>query len=328
MSNQRVAALTQILVLALGAVVAIAPPAWSYAGEHSPDGVEESLQANLLNFFFPNREERTRGARRSSRAPFDTSVPNMLSPRNTALLATDELTLQWYAVEGATSYTVEIKGRDVDWAVEVTGTEATFDELASLVPDYRYTLVVTSDTGRSTKLEESVGFVVLSETEGDRVKAEVDAIKAESLPPDEEALKIALEYREFQHSDPERQSYALNQAAIEVLEARIQSGTDDSRIYLLQADTYLRVGLPLLARERYEDALTYAQAAEQLELQAESYWGLADVAQGQTEYEDAIGHLQAAQSLYEALCDRNQADAIQVQIEAIENQIPRSSLME
>jgi hypothetical protein len=319
MSNQRVTALTQILVLTLGAVVAIAQPVQSSAGDHAPNGIEENLRASLLEFFFPNREERTRGARRSSRAPFDTSVPNMLSPRNTVLLATDELTLQWYALEGATSYTVEVKGGDVDWAVEVTGTEATFDELASLVPDYRYTIVVTSDTGRSTRSEESVGFAILPETESDRVNAQIDAIKAEQLDPDEEALAIALAYRDFEHSDPDWQSYALNQAAIDVLETRIEGCTEDSRVYLLQADTYLRIGLPLLAQDRYQQALAYAEAAEQPELQAESYWGLGDVAQKQAEYEEALAYLQKAKAIYEGLA----IEELQTQIEEVERQLPQ-----
>jgi hypothetical protein len=51
----------------------------------------------------------------------------------------------------------------------------------------------------------------LPETERDRVNAQIEAIKAEQREPDEEALAIALEYFEFQHSDPDWQSYALNQ---------------------------------------------------------------------------------------------------------------------
>jgi len=176
---------------------------------------------------------------------------------------------------------VEIDGKNINWEDEVTGTEVIFDELASVEPNYRYTIVITTDEGISSKSGEPVGFTLLPETEHDRVNAQVDDIKAELLEPDEEALAIALAYFEFEHSDSDWQSYALNQYAIDVLESRIQAGTEDSRVHLLQADTYWRIGLPLLARERYEEALTYAQAAGQLELQSESHWGLGDVAQGQ-----------------------------------------------
>jgi hypothetical protein len=81
----------------------------------------------------------------------------------------------------------------------------------SLQPNYRYTVVITADNGPSSTSGEPVGFQLLPETERDRVNAQIEAIKAEQREPDEEALAIALEYFEFQHSDPDWQSYALNQ---------------------------------------------------------------------------------------------------------------------
>jgi len=237
----------------------------------------------------------------------------VLTPRNTALLGTEAIALQWNPVVGASSYTVEIAGKEFT----VTDTKATFDELESLVPNYRYTIVITADNGISSASAEPVGFARLPETERDRVDAQVDAIKAESLSADETALAIALAYRDFEHSDPDWQSYALNQDAINVLKTRIQAGTEDSRIYLLQADTYLRVGLPLLARRCYRVALTRAEVAEQTELQAESYWGLAEVAKGQAENEDAANHFQTAQTLYEELGDLEQVEELQVQIDEL-----------
>lgn len=313
------------MVLTFGTAVAIAQPVQSAIGTQAPNIVEANLQASFLDFIFPNRKARTRGSRRPSRPIVNVSLPHVLSPRNTALFGTNSLTVQWHPVAGATSYTVEITGKDVEWTAEVTETKAIFDELKSLAPNYRYTMVITADNGISSESGEPVGFTLLPETESDRVNTQVDAIKAEQREPDEEALAIALEYFEFEHSDPDWQSYALNQAAIDVLEARIEAGTEDSRVYLLQADTYLRIGLPLLAQERYEEALTSAQAAGQAEWQAESYWGLADVAQGQTEYADALDHLQMAQELYETLGNLEQATELQTQIAALEMQLPQSA---
>jgi len=71
--------------------------------------------------------------------------------------------------------------------------------------------------------------------------------------------------------------------------------------------------LPLSARERYEEALTYAQAADQPELQAESYWGRSDVAQGQTEYADTVAYLEMSIELYEELGDLEKAEELQIQ---------------
>jgi hypothetical protein len=322
MSHKRFTALIQILVLTLGTVVAISQPVRSHARSPYPDGGANNLQISFLDFLFPNRKGRNRGRRNPSRAPFDTSLPYVLTPRNTALIGTDGLTLRWHPVDGASSYTVEIGGRNVG---QFTETEAVFDELGFLEPNYRYTIVITTDTGISSELgTPTVGFALLPEAERDLVNAQVEAIKAASLEPDEEALAIALEYFGFEHSDPDWHSHALNQAAIEVLETRIQAGTEDSRVYLLQADTYWRIGLSLLARERYEEALTYAQAAGQAEFQAESHWGLADVAEGQTEYEEALAHLQAAQALYEDLGELELVEELQAQIERVSRQLPPS----
>ncbi len=315
----------QTMVLTFGTAVAIAQPVQSAIGTQSPSVVEATLQISFLDFIFPNRRTRTRGSRRPSRPIVNVSLPHVLSPRNTALLGTNSLAVQWHPVAGATSYTVEITGKDVKWKVEVTETEAIFDELKSLKPNYRYSIVVTADNGISSDAGEPVGFTLLPATESDRVNDRVEVIKTEQLAPEEEALKIALNYLEFEHSDPDWRSYSLNQAAIDVLEARIEAGTEDSRVYLLQADTYLKVGLPLLAQERYEEALTYAQAAGQAEWQAESHWGLADVAQGQTEYVDALTHLQTAQEIYESLGNLEQATELKTQIAALEMQLPQSA---
>jgi hypothetical protein len=326
MSNQRGTALIQIFLLLLGSTVAIAQPVQSHAGSQEPRGIQENPQLSFLDLIFPRRQVRIRDSKNPTRSPFDESLPYMLAPRNTALVGTDTLTLQWHPVVGASSYTIAITSSGVDWTTQVSDTEATFNvDVVSLQPNYRYTVVITADNGPSSASDEPVGFQLLPETERARVNAQIEAIKAEQREPDEEALAIALEYFEFQHSDPDWQSSALNQAAIEVLEAQIQAGTEDSRIYLLQADTYLRIGLPLLARERYEEALTYARAAGQQELQAESYWGLGDVAQGQTEYEDALAHLQTAQEFYEGLDDFEQVEELQDQIDAVEGQLPQSS---
>lgn len=258
----------------------------------------------LVSDFCPEEPSDRPGPRNSTRDPFDPSLPYVIRPRNTVLMATEALTLEWQPVEGATSYTVEIDGPEVDWSTPVSEPKAVYSDLASLRPDYRYTVVVTADNDLSSAAGESVGFAVLSDGEQKNVNAQVEAVKAKQLDPDVEAIALALVYSGFEHSDRDRHSYALNQAALEVLETRIQAGTENSQIYRLQADTYLTIGLPLLASERYQQALGFAESAGQKELQAESHLGLAAVAEGQTDYRDAISHLQAAQQLYAAVGDQ------------------------
>ncbi|MEM9447006.1 MAG: hypothetical protein AAGA75_00550 [Cyanobacteria bacterium P01_E01_bin.6] len=273
---------------------------------------------NVGDYCSAGNDVRAESRRGPSRGTFNASLPYVLTPRNTALIPTDSLVLQWHPVEEATSYEITLSGSGVNWTTQVSEAQVSYPDIAALRPDYRYTIVITSDNGLSSASVQSIGFAVLSPSEDDRVNTRVEEIEARQLGPDVEAIALALEYINFQHSDPDRQSYALNQAALDVLEERIDAGTNNSLIYLLQAETYFTVGLPLMAQERYEQALIFAQEAEQRELQAESYLGLATVADGQTEYRDAIAHLQSAQQLYEELGDYEQAEALQVRINLVE----------
>ncbi|MEP0949667.1 MULTISPECIES: hypothetical protein [Cyanophyceae] len=209
----------------------------------------------------------------------------------------------------------------MNWTTQVNEPQATYDEVDQLKPDYRYTIVVTTDSGLSSATGPDVGFAMLPQAERDRINAEVAEVKARQLEPDVEAIALALVYLGFEHSDPNRQSYALNQSALDVLETRILAGSENSQLYLLQAETYLAVGLPLLARERYGQGLALAEASGQRELQVDNHLGLATVAEGQTEYDAAIAHLQAAQELYETLGEREQVEALQARIETLEKEI-------
>ena len=261
------------------------------------------------------------GPRNLPRDPFNVALPYLLSPRNTALIAPENLLLEWNPVLGATSYQVQIEGRGVNWAVEVDEPQVRFPDTASLQPNYRYAVVITADNGVSSRNGPPVGFTVLPAAEVERVRQQVDAIQAQGLEPDIEAIALAMMYLDYEHSDPGWRSYALNQAALEVLAARVEAGTENPAIYRLQAEAYLASGLPLLARGSYEQALALGQALEQREIQAKSHVGLGEIAAGQTVYCEAIAHLQAAQTLYEELGDREQVEALQARIETLKKEI-------
>ena len=81
----------------------------------------------------------------------------------------------------------------------------------------------------------------------------------------------------------------------------------------------------MAARERYLKALALATASNLLGPQAQSHVGLGLVAAGQTEYSDAILHLTTAQSLYQALGDLAQVEALQTRIEQLSGQVPQAS---
>lgn len=268
------------------------------------------------------------GALNPSRDPFDTALPYVISPRNTALLTTDRLTLRWHPVPNATQYQVTITGPGVDWTTTVTQPEATYSGAATFRPDYRYSVVITANSGPSSVTGSSIGFTVLPPEEVSRVSRQVNQVKTSHLQPDVEAIALALVYGGYEHSERDRHSYALNHLAIDSLQQRIDAGTSNSQIYLLQADTYLTIGLPLAARERYLTALALAEASNLLEPQAESHVGLGFVAAGQTEYSDAIFHLTMAQAIYQDLGDLAQVEVLKAQIEQLSDQVPQASTPE
>lgn len=260
------------------------------------------------------------------RDPFDQGLPYVLSPRNTALMAPENLLLTWNPVPGATSYQVQIKGRGVAWAVEVGEPQVTFTDRAGLQPNYRYgvviTAVITADNRVSSGNGPPVGFTVLPAAEVERVKQAVEQIQSQGLEPDIEAIALAMLYLDYKHSDPDWRSYALNYSALQVLAARIEAGTENPTLYLLQAEAYLAGDLPLWAQASYEQAMALGQRLQQREIQAKSQVGLGEIAAGQTDYPGAIAHLQAAQTLYGELGDRQQVGALQNRISTLEKERP------
>jgi len=241
------------------------------------------------------------------------------------LLTADRLTLRWHPVANATQYQVTITGRGVNWTTIVTQPEVTYSGAATFQPSYSYNVVIRANSGLSSFTSNRVGFTVLPPAEVAQVSRQVNQVKTSNLQPDVEAIALALIYGGYEHSDRDRHSYALNQLALNVLQERIDAGTNNIQIYLLQADTYLTIGLPLAARERYLKALALATASNLLEPQAQSQMGLGLVAAGQTEYSDAIRHLTTAQSLYQDLGDLAQVEALQTQIEELPGQVPQAS---
>ncbi|MCG8366190.1 MAG: tetratricopeptide repeat protein [Pseudanabaenales cyanobacterium] len=257
--------------------------------------------AHAVSTYCPARNNGRPGPRNPPRDPFNPILPYVISPRNTALLNAENVTLRWHPVADANQYQVTITGPGVNWRTQVNQPQVTYAGPEPLQPDYRYRIVITADNELSSEAGLTVGFTVLPPAEVERVTSQAQQIEALQLEPDIRAIALALMYAAYEHSDPDRQSYALNQLAIDVLQERIEAGADNSQIYLLQADIYLTVGLPLLAGEQYLKALPLSERSNLREQQAQSYVGLGTIAEGQTEYADAIRYFQAAQTLYETL---------------------------
>lgn len=264
------------------------------------------------------------GPRNSPRDPFDPTLPYVIGARNTALLDTENLSINWNPVVGASQYYVTITGEGVDWSAQTEQSQVAYAGSEKFQSDYRYSVNIFADS-MSTEQGISVGFTVLPSEEVEIVTDEVRSIEALQLDPDTEAIALALFYSAYKHSDPERRSYALNQSAIDVLQERIDTGTDNSQIYLLQADTYLTVGLPLLAKEKYLKALSLAESNNLSEQQALSSVGLGIIEEGQTNYSDAISYFQTAIQIYETLGDTEQVETLADRLNRIQEEIKPST---
>lgn len=85
----------------------------------------------------------------------DPNIPYLISPRNTALLAS-ELLLSWNGVSQATEYTVKLIGpHGVIWRQKTTETQLTYKNMANFKPSSRYWLIVTTNQGEISQKEGS-----------------------------------------------------------------------------------------------------------------------------------------------------------------------------
>lgn len=253
--------------------------------------------------------------RNLTREVFDGNQPYLLSPRNTALLSPENFLIQWHQnSDGDDTELTEItvQGRDVNWTIETSLNQIPYDGPQTFRADFSYT--VTVERGEKSS---SAQFSVLPEFERDRVNQAVAAIQALDLEPDAAAIGLALVYLNYQHGDPDRHSNSLNLEALQVLQERIQAGTRNSQLYLLQAEAYLAMDLPLEARQGFRQTLELAEANNEQERLADSYRRLGEIAARQTEDETAREFLQNALALYEELGDQEQVENAQEQLASL-----------
>ncbi|MGA1355608.1 MAG: tetratricopeptide repeat protein, partial [Prochlorothrix sp.] len=115
-------------------------------------------------------------------------------------------------------------------------------------------------------------------------------------------------------------SIVLIKWSIAIVQDRIQAGTRNSQLYLLEAEAYLAMDLPLEARQSFQQALALAEVNAELERQADSYRGLGEIAARQTEETTARELFQKALALYEKLEDSEQTRYIQTELEQLDGQ--------
>lgn len=242
--------------------------------------------------------ERAEGNLASPRGDNDKSIPFVISPRDTRLL-TDAPILRWNPVPGVERYTVEVRGEEVQWETE-TGNSSVLYEGPALKPDQWYSVIVTADNGTKSTDENAVGlgFSVLSEEAARPVQeAAAKLDKLPSLSDDARQFVLAQIYAE----------HGLIAEAIEQLEMIVNDGSSAPNVYRTLGDLYWRVGLFVIAGERYTTAAQLAKDAGDEEALAAAQAGLGKTYARLGKSADAIKELEQAQAGYEKLGEATRA---------------------
>ncbi|NER27576.1 MAG: tetratricopeptide repeat protein [Symploca sp. SIO1C4] len=237
------------------------------------------------------------------RATNNPKIPYILEPRNTALF-NQKPKLRWNQVEGASSYTVTVRGPGVHWSQETTVSEVVYSGEKPLQPMLRYWLIVTTNQNQSSLSEEPEGFFVLSQDQAQEVLAAKEEVKEKQLDPQSEVLALAHLFH----------SRSLNTEAIDLLEKEVSGGSSSPAVYQLLGEVYKQIGLNRLARERYLKGLELAQALEDVETIAQVQGGLALTNAIIGNGEEAQNWLGQAKEVYEQLGDQEKASQLEEDI--------------
>jgi hypothetical protein len=158
---------------------------------------------------------------------------------------------KWRPAQGITNYQVRVvpAGGQPLWFGQSQGTTLSYPPgKPPLTPGVVYTVVVEGANPSAKILQDSKVLIILAPDQQQKIQAAKDLIQNFSLTPDEEALDLELMYR----------NHRLQQASIELLEARINSGSTNPEIYRILGDLYLEEGLIAEAKESYQTSMRYA----------------------------------------------------------------------
>ena len=231
-------------------------------------------------------------------------LPYLITPRETNII-TNRPPLRWNAVPGATNYTIKIDG--VNWETQTNKTEIVYPGEPPLETGERYRVIIEADNGASSRSDAVVGFRVLDEQTQKTVLDAVKTVQQQQLSPEEAGLVLAHLYR----------GYGLYGDAVEVLEGLVKQNSQVATVYQLLGDTYLKIGLPQLAKKPYEKALKLAKNTENLSVQAEIQAGLGIAYRLLGNTDEAIQWLTKAKGTYNQLGDTSQVQELDKTINEI-----------
>ena len=225
-------------------------------------------------------------------------LPYLITPRQTNIF-TNRPPLRWNAVPGATNYTIKIDG--VNWETQTNKTEIVYPGEPPLEAGRRYRVTIEADNGASSRRDdENVGFRVLDEQTQKTVLDALKTVQQQQLSPEEAGLVLAHLYR----------GYELYGDAVEVLEGLVKQNSQVATVYQLLGDTYLKIGLPQLAKKPYDKALKLATNTQNLSVQAEIQAGLGTAYHLLGSKDEAIQWLTKAKGTYNQLGDISQVQEL------------------
>ena len=245
----------------------------------------------------------------STRGGSDPFIPYIISPRMTRILS-DRPTLQWNAVRGVSSYTVQVRGEDLQWETEVDEDRIVYPGEPPLELGGTYLLIVTADNGSSSGDEGAVGlgFTLLTEEEAAPVHAAVEQLKAFGLPSEAEAFALAQLYA----------GQGLIAEAIETLEALATTGNQETAVYRVLGDLYQRIGLNPMGEKYYLKAIELASAEGDVEGLAAAQAGLGEIYVELENVSEAINWLEQALDSYRTLEDTQNIEKLMARIKVVE----------
>ncbi|PSB15842.1 hypothetical protein C7B65_23420 [Phormidesmis priestleyi ULC007] len=241
-------------------------------------------------------------------------IPYLISPRRTLLLSSTP-TLQWHPVPGATQYTVQvISPKGTVWQTQVKEPQVTYPNQPALQPGIPYSVVIQTNTGKSSQSETSTGteFILLRDTEAKAVQAEVQQILQGNLSDEVKALKLAAYYRNYGVTQPSAyglsektaNGYRLSAEAIAALETLIAQGKRSPLIYRTLGDLYLQTGVMNPAENAYLRAIETVQSLEDLEEWSLTLYGLGELYEVTQNLQQALIFYSQAKAGFILLNDR------------------------
>ena len=228
-------------------------------------------------------------------------LPYLITPRETNII-TNRPSLRWNAVPGATNYTVKIDmvWVSIKWETQTNKTEIVYPGEPPLKTGGLYRVIIEADNGASSRSDAVVGFRVLDEQTQKTVLDALKTVQQQQLSPEEAGLVLAHLYR----------GYELYGDAVEVLEGLVKQNSQVATVYQLLGDTYLKIGLPQLAKKPYDKALKLATNTQNLSVQAEIQAGLGTAYHLLGSKDEAIQWLTKAKGTYNQLGDISQVQEL------------------